>query len=177
MHTALPMKAIGVIILILAFTFAAATVCQPERQYKEIETCTLVTDVARVLYACLHEGNSLVSQAPGQASVPNEINSYITQVLIDKQYLSATVLRHHGYLTKSKSGRDLLIDSWGRPLVFQIPALYPSGLIYSTAAGQTTILPLSSSAWPSEKGPVQVWSLGRNGADDRGQGDDVIPLN
>ena len=83
--------------------------------------------------------------------------------------------RKYGWLGPIEPGGSPgFIDAWGNPVIFHVPKVYPEGLPYRTTRGDVNIRPLSESVWPPEKGPVQIWSLGENGLDDRGKGDDIV---
>jgi hypothetical protein len=165
---AAPMVVVGLLLM---------TGCEPAHPYKELETSNLLHEAGKAIQVCLHDDANFPSQIPAQMQGPDALNSYMTQVLISRKYLSAKVLENRGNLIVDKGRQVHLVDAWGTPLIFQVPDLYQSGLVYTSADGQGTILPLPPSAWPPEKGPIQVWSLGPNGRDDRGQDDDVIPTN
>lgn len=149
--------------------------CESEPRYKGLDTRVLLNEVSTAMAVCLHEDGTLFAQIPAEAQGPNAINSYLTHVLISRKYLSVSVLRDRGNLIAHDGDQDWLADAWGRPLIFHVVDLFPTGLTYSTASGETAILPLPSTRWPSERGAVQVWSLGPNGLDDRGEGDDILP--
>jgi hypothetical protein len=105
------------------------------------------------------------------------LNALMTQFLVTKGHLSAPSLRKRGFLRRlGPQGQELLVDDWGRPLVFQVPAVYPEGLLITRSKGVTMVRPLKTSQWPPDMaGPVQIWSLGPNGINEQGDGDDVVP--
>ena len=147
----------------------------PERRYREVETRQLVSEVSLTLHALLHKDSRFLSTLPLDAPDGNALNCWFTQELVARKYLSAQVLRARGNINVDEAGRTSLFDAWDRPLVFQPYSVYSSGVVYPTAQGRHTILPLPTDVWSPEKGEVQVWSLGPNGMDDRGGGDDVLP--
>jgi hypothetical protein len=147
------------------------------REYKEIDTRSLLNDVRRSLYAFGQDrGNDdPIVKAVGGIELVEEVNIAITRRLIDEGYLIASVLEERGSLRGGEAGKAMLVDAWGRPLIFVIPRLHSAGLTYVSSGGRVTILPLVPSAGPWEEGQVQVWSMGANGRDDRGKGDDILP--
>lgn len=147
----------------------------PERRYRAAETRQLVSEVSLALHALVRKENRFLSTMPLDAADGKALNCWLMQALVARQYLSAQVLRAKGNIDADVAGQSCLVDAWGRTLVFQPYSVYPSGLVYPTAQGRNTVLPLSTDVWPPEKGEVQVWSLGPNGLDDRGGGDDVLP--
>jgi len=147
----------------------------PERRYREVETRQLVSEVSLTLHALLHKDSRFLSTMPVDVPDGKALNCWLTQELVARKYLSAQVLRARGNINADGAGQSYLVDAWDGALVFQPYSIYPSGLVYPTAQGRRTILPLPTDVWPPEKGEVQVWSLGPNGMDDRGGGDDVLP--
>lgn len=167
-------RAVLVFMLIMLVVWMA-TLDKPEPRSRVLETQCLAKEVVLMLRAGIQTDAAFVSQIPTHGLGPDGLNLHMTQVLIAKQYLSATDCRDHGNLIPGKAGQEVLVDSWERPFVFQIPAVYPKGMVSSTATGEASILPLPSTVWPPAEGPIQVWSLGPNGLDDRGKGDDILP--
>ena len=107
----------------------------------------------------------------------NGFNAEVTRKVFMEIYgLSPEQINKLAAVGRSDDGQILLLDAWGRPFVFQAPICYPSGLVYTTQQGPMVIRPLPNSIWPAEQVEVQIWSLGENGLDDRGAGDDVLPL-
>ena len=151
--------------------------CSNDFEYREIRTKNLVNEVSKALGTWLHDDKNWLSGLPAEAYDPDLLNSYFAQESVRRKYLSREVLQDRGNLdTDGGSNRLRLVDAWGRPLVFHVAGRYPAGLVYMTAEGSKTILPLPTSVWSyEERGQVQIWSLGRNGLDDRGQGDDILP--
>ena len=108
---------------------------------------------------------------------PDALNAYLTAFLVAERNFDESALLDRGYLVKRPGAQEgLLTDGWGRPIIFQVPDVFSEGLVYSIEGSATKIQPLPPEIWSSKKwGPIQVWSLGRNGIDDRGGGDDVFP--
>jgi len=145
-------------------------------EYKGLWTVDVLTQVDRAIwFSTKRTGHGVVPEQPSRISSIEELNAHITKTLITEKHIVHSVFWENGYLGLTQTGRPILVDSWGRPLMFSIPELYPSGLTYTSSGGRSRILPLPSSVWPPQKGPVQVWSLGPDGQDDRGEGDDILP--
>jgi hypothetical protein len=119
------------------------------------------------------DGGALVN-CPSGCDRPNVINSHVVSVIVDeKALIDRGGLEGDSFI--SAQG-DVLLDAWGRPLVFQAPSVYPNGVTCLTSDGSRRVRPLPESLWNSERyGPIQIWSLGPNGVDDRGEGDDILP--
>jgi hypothetical protein len=111
----------------------------------------------------------------GHGRRPNSLNAYLLKVIEENHCLDMDRVREAGLLEPlGPDGAPVFVDYWGRPIVCHVPAVYPEGLTYTTSKGEARILPLPESVWPSGMGPVQVWSLGENGLDERGKGDDIV---
>jgi len=112
---------------------------------------------------------------PANASRTNYLNWYLLRQMSDRNLLDMKALAKLRNLAII-DGKRCLVDSWGRPIIFQVPSVCPSGLTYTTAKGCEVVKPLNGSLWDTGKcGAVQVWSLGPDGEDDAGIGDDILP--
>ena len=120
------------------------------------------------------DGDSFLAVFRSSDGNSNLVNSQIVEVITRERGLLQPQFLESGRFLSEDNG--LILDVWGRPLVFQVPSMYPEGLTCRTADGLRRAPPLPASLWnPEQFGPVQVWSLGPNGVDDQGGGDDIIP--
>jgi len=119
----------------------------------------------------------LVTDLPEHMEDGYHLNALITHLVLQRNLMDYDGLRKDGWLKRvGPEGEELLVDVWGRPIIFQVPALYPEGLTYPTAQGRHIVAPLPPAVWDEQwRGAIQVWSLGKNGVDDGGAGDDVVP--
>jgi len=169
--------AIGILVLLLVGVVMVVPFlglhCEKGSPYAQ--TQHLLNQILSLLWQVWQEdGESFLATPSYARGSPNMLNSHCAYIMVeDKRLLDRQWLEDDGFLSE---GGDLLLDTWGRPLVFQAPSMYPKGLTCLTAHGPRKIAPLSDSLWNRELfGPVQVWSLGPNGVDDRGRGDDFLP--
>ena len=166
-------------VLVLSCTMALVLLyagCEERRVSEQTHTLGLLNDVTKVMFVFLVDHPGFVSSLPDDISMGTSLNAIITRQLLDGQYLSEQVLRERGFLGSGANGEGpVLVDSWRRPLVFQIPMRYPAGLVQQVAGRHRLVAPLPVSLWPVEyRGQIQVWSLGPNGIDDHECGDDVL---
>jgi len=114
-----------------------------------------------------------VRDIPVDNSVVNAGAKALAQmVLSEPGYLRVDLLRDRGYLKEDTDGNQMLIDSWGNPVIFIPGAHYGSTFQYRNARGES--FTVRARRHTSDHG-YQLWSLGPNGVDDRGGGDDVVP--
>lgn len=138
-------------------------------------TGTLLNDLDDALFGCMHERPNFLSALPREPLSLAQVNAFITAELLDGS-LDRQVLEERKLLHCSDSTPGpVLVDAWGNPIVLHVPSLYRGGLPYRDGSSTAPIVPLETCIWPPESGPVQIWSLGRNGVDDRGKGDDLLP--
>ena len=78
-------------------------------------------------------------------------------------------------LVQDKDGTSMLVDSYGQPLIFIPKSLYGHKFDYRNTDGKIfEVVPLQARLHLD----YQIWSMGANGIDDRGKGDDVVlPLS
>ena len=107
--------------------------------------------VARAVDRAQKTGRISLDALSGGLVSPDALNSAIAE----KVFVRAYDLRRpdiERLLGVRTSGEDsmVLLDFWGRPIIFQIPTCYPDGLEYNTATGPATIRPLEESIWASK---------------------------
>ena len=161
--------------VMLLFIMAVPMVCGCGSKLETKNTLTVITlnEVLIALRQYNYDGGQLTLS---KGDTLADTNGILTEVLLSGGYLDEKTLAKRGLLgPKDESGRRVLLDAWGRPLVVQFPYQYPAGVVCRTAQGLRKVAPLEISKWDSRTyGSVQVWSLGVNGRDDRGEGDDLV---
>lgn len=164
------------LVLLVGCATALVMGCEDVRPGPVCQTGALVSEFAMALDSAVRQGFLVFDQLPANLEDGDALNAYLTHFLVDKEFLDVGVLRDRRRLRRLNGDQDeCCVDAWGRPVIIQIPALFPKGLTYSTSQGSHRIAPLPNSIWTSSTPPaVQVWSLGPNGLDDRGKGDDII---
>jgi len=163
--------------LAVALLLAVVLVGCEDLSESKARTSVQIQQAQRVIMQGISQGDLVISSLPVRMDHVDALNALMTQFLVTKGHLSAAALRKQGLVRRlGPQGQELLLDEWGRPLVFQVPAVYPEGLVITTRNGVTKVRPLKTWQWPPDKaGPVQIWSLGPNGINDQGEGDDVLP--
>ena len=141
----------------------------------ELKAVVTALGILRSLYG--KEGGDLVTHLPEHVEDGCHLNALVTHLILQRNLMQPEGCREYGWLKRGgPEGDELLVDAWGRPIIFQVPALYPEGLTYPTAQGRRIVAPLPPAVWDEQwRGAIQVWSLGKNGVDDGGAGDDVVP--
>lgn len=163
---------------LLVAILTAPTGCNSNPFRRATETSNLVWAVATALQCAEVDGVLELGDAPSHGERADGLNTFLTEYLVNTPYIDAAPMREGGVIRDLGQGHGpRLVDAWGRPLVFQVPSCCPQGTLSTTGRGVRLVPPLPADLWPpSEYGPVQVWSLGPNGFDDRGEGDDILPV-
>ena len=163
---------LGTVLLIVGLSMLASA-CERELAYPSARTRYLLSEVAIALDAFVQDHADFAEALP-RVEDGIELNCYLSGRLLGR-YLRVESLRRQGHLVQRPHG-PVLLDAWGRPLIVQCPEVFPRGLLYDTFDGEACIRPLPPSTWgPRRVQRIQVWSVGPNGVDDRGGGDDILP--